>query len=102
MKTILNGKHLKAGFNPVSHKLDYHVKYLGELAFQIPPSLIVESNGSFDGIEYHYFKTMSRLLNFSFEFIDYMSLGRQQPNGEWDGVIGDLVKKVNLVRFFYF
>ena len=64
--------------------------------------MVVNSDGSYDGIEYHYFKAMSLLLNFSFEFIDYTSFGRQQPNGEWDGVIGDLVIKVNLIRFIIF
>ena len=60
--------------------------------------MLNESGGIYDGIEYHYFKTMSRLLNFSFEFIDYnYTFGRQRPDGEWDGVIGGLIKKVKYI-----
>ena len=53
-----------------------------------------------DGFEYYYIKTLSQILNFTFE-LKFMSniYGKRLSTGNWNGIIGSLSKNVSLIIF---
>ena len=100
---------LDIGINIVERHCNFATKKCLLVALQSPPFVMKKENSTEtdSGVDYEGFcidllNELRKKLQFEYELELKDSFGEKQPDGTWNGIIGDLTRKVNWNDIPYF